>query len=33
MKILGFNLEQTTYGLPLDNGGACLESTVMLTRA
>jgi|SRR3989338_7953874 len=24
MKIIGFNLEKTTYGLPLDNGGACL---------
>ena len=24
MKIIGFNLEETTYGLPLDNGGACL---------
>ena len=24
MKILGFNLEKTYYGLPLDNGGACL---------
>lgn len=24
MKIIGFNLEKTTYGLLLDNGGACL---------
>src|SRR3989344_1228467 len=24
MKIIGFNLEETSYGLPLDNGGACL---------
>ena len=24
MKIIGFNLEKTSYGLPLDNGGACL---------
>lgn len=24
MKIIGFNLEKTHYGLPLDNGGACL---------
>ena len=24
MKILGFNLAKTHYGLPLDNGGACL---------
>lgn len=24
MKIIGFNLDQTYYGLPLDNGGACL---------
>ncbi len=24
MKILGFNLEHNSYGLPLDNGGACL---------
>ncbi len=24
MKILGFNLEETSYGLSLDNGGACL---------
>lgn len=24
MKIIGFNLKNTTYGLPLDNGGACL---------
>jgi carbamoyltransferase len=24
MKIIGFNLEKTVYGLPLDNGGACL---------
>src|SRR3989344_7066804 len=24
MKIIGFNLEETTYGLPLDNGGVCL---------
>jgi predicted NodU family carbamoyl transferase len=24
MKIIGFNLEKTTYNLPLDNGGACL---------
>lgn len=25
MKIIGFNLEKTYYGLPLDNGGACLS--------
>jgi len=24
MKIIGFNLANTIYGLPLDNGGACL---------
>ena len=24
MKIIGFNLEKTSYNLPLDNGGACL---------
>ena len=24
MKIIGFNLDKTCYGLPLDNGGACL---------
>ena len=24
MKIIGFNLEETSYGLPLDNGGVCL---------
>lgn len=24
MNIIGFNLEKTSYGLPLDNGGACL---------
>ncbi len=24
MKIIGFNLQETHYGLPLDNGGACL---------
>ncbi len=24
MRIIGFNLERTSYGLPLDNGGACL---------
>lgn len=24
MKIIGFNLAKTHYGLPLDNGGACL---------
>lgn len=24
MKIIGFNLEKTKYGVPLDNGGACL---------
>lgn len=24
MKIIGFNLEKTVYGLPLDNGGVCL---------
>lgn len=24
MKIIGFNLEKTHFGLPLDNGGACL---------
>ena len=24
MKIIGFNLEETSYGLPLDNGGACV---------
>ncbi len=24
MKIIGFNLDKTQYGLPLDNGGACL---------
>ena len=24
MKIIGFNLEKTTYELPLDNGGVCL---------
>lgn len=24
MKIVGFNLAETSYGLPLDNGGACL---------
>lgn len=24
MKIIGFNLAKTSYGLPLDNGGACL---------
>lgn len=24
MKIIGFNLEKTVYGLSLDNGGACL---------
>ena len=24
MKIIGFNLDKTYYGLPLDNGGACL---------
>ena len=24
MKIIGFNLEKTSYDLPLDNGGACL---------
>lgn len=24
MKIIGFNLHRTTYGLPLDNGGVCL---------
>jgi carbamoyltransferase len=25
MKIIGFDLEKTYYGLPLDNGGACLS--------
>lgn len=24
MNIIGFNLEKTSYGLPLDNGGVCL---------
>lgn len=24
MRIIGFNLAKTSYGLPLDNGGACL---------
>ena len=24
MKIIGFNLDKTYYGLSLDNGGACL---------
>ncbi len=24
MKVIGFNLDKTHYGLPLDNGGACL---------
>ncbi len=24
MNIIGFNLSQTSYGIPLDNGGACL---------
>lgn len=36
MKIIGFNLEQTHYGLPLDNGGACLivdgEVTMMVNE-
>jgi len=31
MKIIGFNLEKTTYGLPLDNGGACLFTDGQLT--
>lgn len=25
MKVIGFNLEKTSYNLPLDNGGACLS--------